>query len=223
VRITTELGGPLPGAEAANYLIGVAGNAGQTIASNAILAAVMADDGELLYEKLIRIAADLSRPERVRQTALHWVALDPSPGARETIRRNAQSLPRASGDKQFDFSDSPAAMGEHGARLSSVESLTIEMTLRVALDERQPLETRKRAIKWAEEQDLSPAALAGLYDQISNRDLRLFLVEFLGDCDHESTSRKLIAIAETDTDSGMRKAALTSLRKHQNGVAKAYR
>ncbi len=223
VRVTTEIAGPIPGPEAANYLIELAGRAGQTIAVNAILAAVMADGDALLYDRLIRIAADLSRPERVRQTALHWVALDPTPGAREAIRRNAQSLPRTSEERQFDFSDSPASIGEQSARVSAVQSMPLEVVLRVVLDDRQPLETRKKAIQWAEDKDLPPSALAGLYDQISNRELRLFLVEFLANCDHEATSRKLISIAERDADSEIRRAARTSIRAHQNAVARAYR
>ena len=222
VRITNEIGGPLSGPEAANYLIELAGRADQTIATNAILAAVMAEGNPLLYDKLIRIAADPSRPERVRQSALHWVALDPAPGASEAIRRNADRLPRDTGSRS-PLSESPAALGDHNARLGSVEGMSLDVVLRIVLDERQPLDTRKKAIKWAEDKDISPDALAGLYDHLQNREMRLFLVQFLADCDDESTAQKLISIADRDRDNEIRQAARMSLSRHQNAVARAYR
>jgi hypothetical protein len=222
VRITSELGAPLSGPEAANYLIELAGRGGQSIAGNAILAAVMAEGNPLLYDKLIRIAADPSRPDRVRQTALHWVALDPAPGAREAIRRHADALPRDTSTRS-PVGEPPTALGDYQARLSSVQGMSLDVVVRVVLDERQPLDTRKKAIKWAKDKDISPGALAALYDRLENRELRLFLVQFLADSDDEPTARKLISIAEGDKDNEIRQAARTSLSRHQNSVARAYR
>ena len=223
VRITTEIGGPLTGLDGANYLIELAGRAGQSIAGNAILAAVMAEGNPLLYDKLIQIAADPSRPDRVRQSALHWVALDPAPGAREAIRRNAENLPRDRGNESPVGEPPAAALGDHNARLGSVAGISLDVVMRIVLDERQPLAARKKAIKWAGEKDISPAALAGLYDHLQNRELRLILVQFLADFDDESTARKLISIAEGDREAEIRDAARTSLSKHRNSVARAYR
>jgi beta-lactamase regulating signal transducer with metallopeptidase domain len=221
--VTTELG-QVSADEAVDYLLELAANAGQNIASNAILAAVLADGQPTLYAQLIRIAADLTRPERVRRTALHWVALDPAPETRAAIRRNAGSLPKdEAGAARNDYSEQRASIGESGARLASPDEWTLEQILGIVLDDRQPLSTRERAIAWAEQRDVSPAVLSGLYDHIETRALKLFLLKFLASCDNEPTSRKLIEIMASEPDPELRRMARASLQQHHNAVARSAR
>ena len=178
--------GEVSSADAAGYLLGIARSAGVTIAGNAILAAVMAKD-VAIDSQLRAIAADYSRPPRVRQTAAHWAGLEPSIG---------------SGDTQLEGKQ--------------------ELALRVAVDERQPLETRKQAILWADDSGVEPAVIASLYDQLP-KELKLFLIEWMADCDEEATARKLIDIARNDSVEKLRIEARRALTTHKHPLARSYR
>ncbi len=67
---TTDLG-RVPGATAADYLLGLAGSAPEGVAKHAILPAVLADSA-VTWPALLRLARDESRPSGVRRDATFW-------------------------------------------------------------------------------------------------------------------------------------------------------
>ena len=211
--------GRVSGPEAANYLIELATRAEKAIAVNAILAAVTTAGQPALYRDLVRIAADESRPDGVRGTALHWAALDPTPGAAQLIRENAARMPREVVPREEAFRRS--AIGESNAYMVPQGEFAAKSAIAVAIDDRQPLETRKKMIAWLHEQE--PAFVAPLYDLITQPSFKLYLVEYLAKIDNEKVARKLIEIARTDPDADIRRAAAVSLRAHTNAAARGYR
>ena len=159
--------GRVSGAEAASYLIELATRADKAIAVNAILAAVMSAGQPTLYRDLVRIAADASRPESVRGTALHWAALDQTPGAAQLIRENAANLPQARDRTPEGVPYRRGAIGESSAYLVPPEEFAAKSAVAIAIDDRQPLETRKKMIVWLHEHE--PRLIAPLYEHIPSR------------------------------------------------------
>jgi beta-lactamase regulating signal transducer with metallopeptidase domain len=199
--------------DAASYLLSIARTSRQTtIATNAILAAMLAKD-VVIYPQLLEIATDASRPERIRQTALRWVALDPSPAARDALEQRADDLPR--GD-DADTGENPAALGDFIARIPDFRHRN---ALKILLDDGRPLATRKQAIHWADDEGIDPGVLAELYDRLPY-DLKLYLIEWMADCDQESTARKLIHIAKNDADPKLRATARLALASHKHPLAR---
>ncbi|MGH8436000.1 MAG: M56 family metallopeptidase [Pseudomonas sp.] len=161
--IDTELG-MVPGAQAADYLHGLAAQAGESVASKAILAAELAGgDGG-----------------------------DPGQQASNT-------------------------------RIAPLSDVGLELATGVIIDERQPFETRKKAIAWADQRGLQSDHLASLYSLIKDREVKRVLLRFLAERDQEPVSRRLIDIARNDADPDMRQSARESLRAHRNPVARAFR
>jgi hypothetical protein len=91
--------------------------------------------------------------------------------------------------------------------------------MKILLDERQPLATRKQAIHWADDEGLDPGIIAELYDRLP-RELKLYVIEWMADCDEESTARKLIHIAKNDADPKLRATARQALASHKHPLAR---
>jgi hypothetical protein len=144
--------GRVSGAEAASYLIELAGRAEKSIAVNAILAAVTTSGPPTLYRELVRIATDASRPQAVRGTALHWAALDRTPGAAQLIKENAASLPQRD-RKEEERANRREAIGESSAYVVPDGEFSTRSAITVAIDDRQPMETRRKMISWLHEHE----------------------------------------------------------------------
>ena len=105
-----------------------------------------------LYRDLVRIAADPSRPESVRGTALHWAALDPTPGAAKQIRENAASMPQAKDRKAEEEPYRRAAIGESNAYSYRPKNRR-EVSGGSCNRQSPALETRKKMISWLHEHE----------------------------------------------------------------------
>jgi len=78
----------------------------------------------------------------------------------------------------------------------------------IAVNEREPIEQRKKALFWAGQTGVDLAQLAGLYDRMQNRDMKEQLI-FVYSQRHEAAALDaLIKIAKTEQDKELRKKAI---------------
>ena len=78
----------------------------------------------------------------------------------------------------------------------------------IALNEREPIEMRKKALFWASQTGGNLAQLAGLYDRMQNREMKERLI-FVYSQRHEAAAvDRLIQIAKTEQDKELRKKAI---------------
>jgi hypothetical protein len=78
----------------------------------------------------------------------------------------------------------------------------------IALNEREPIEMRKKALFWAGQTSASMDQLAGLYDRMENQEMKEQLI-FVYSQRHEAAALdKLIQIAKTEKDKELRKKAI---------------
>jgi hypothetical protein len=106
-----------------------------------------------------------------------------------------------------------------GDFLAGISDFRHRLSMKILLDERQPLATRKQAIHWADDEGLDPGIIAELYDRLP-RELKLYVIEWMADCDEESTARKLIHIAKNDADPKLRATAREALGSHKHPLAR---
>ena len=80
--------------------------------------------------------------------------------------------------------------------------------MEVALNEREPIEMRKKALFWAGQTGGDLAQLSGLYDRMQNREMKEQLI-FVYSQRHEAAAvDRLIQIARTEQDKELRKKAI---------------
>jgi HEAT repeat protein len=80
--------------------------------------------------------------------------------------------------------------------------------MEVALNEREPVEMRKKALFWAGQSGGDIAELTGLYDRMQNTEMKEQLI-FVFSQRHEAAALdKLIEIAKTERESELRKKAI---------------
>ncbi len=78
----------------------------------------------------------------------------------------------------------------------------------IALNEREPIEMRKKALFWAGQTGGDLAQLSGLYDRMQNREMKEQLI-FVYSQRHEAAAvDRLIQIAKTEQDKELRKKAI---------------
>src|SRR5439155_916996 len=78
----------------------------------------------------------------------------------------------------------------------------------IAVNEREPIEQRKKALFWAGQTGVDLAQLAGLYDRMQNREMKEQLI-FVYSQRHEAAALDaLIKIAKTEQDKELRKKAI---------------
>lgn len=79
----------------------------------------------------------------------------------------------------------------------------------LALNEREPVEMRKKALFWAgQNKSVNVAALASLYDRMSDREIKEQLIFVLGQRRDADAVTKMIDIARSDKDRELRKKAM---------------
>lgn len=79
----------------------------------------------------------------------------------------------------------------------------------LALNEREPVEMRKKALFWAgQNKSVNVAALAGLYDRMADREMKEQLIFVLGQRRDADAVTKMIDIAKSDKDRELRKRAM---------------
>ena len=113
------------------------------------------------------------------------------------------------------------AIGESSAYVVPDREFSSRAAITVAIDNRQPMETRRKMVSWLHEHE--PTLIAPLYDVLEDRPMKRYVLEYLAKLDNEKVSKKLLEIARGDSDPEMRQVAAASLRAHTNAFARSYR
>lgn len=93
--------------------------------------------------------------------------------------------------------------------------------LDVIQNEKQPVETRKKALFWAgQRNDIELSQLLPLYDKLKDDDLREHFIFVLSQRHESAAADKLVQIAKSDPDKEMRKKALFWLAQKNDPRAK---
>lgn len=93
--------------------------------------------------------------------------------------------------------------------------------LDVIRNEKQPVETRKKALFWAgQRHDIELSQLLPLYDTLKDQDLREHFIFVLSQRRESAAADKLLQIAKSDPDTEMRKKALFWLAQKNDPRAK---
>ena len=93
--------------------------------------------------------------------------------------------------------------------------------LDVIQNEKQPVETRKKALFWAgQRNDIELSQLLPLYDKLKDEDLREHFIFVLSQRREAAAADKLVQIAKSDPDTEMRKKALFWLAQKNDPRAK---
>ena len=103
------------------------------------------------------------------------------------------------------------------------EDSSLRLAAGIAADPRQPMETRRNAVEWMEDQLDEPSFMISVYDDIQDEPMKRFMIDVYKTIDLELVSAKLIQIARTEESESLRNAARIALRSHHNRVALAGR
>ena len=91
-----------------------------------------------------------------------------------------------------------------------------------ALDANESMETRKQALFWSGQGAMPTPELVGLYDRLTERELREHFTFVLTQRKDDRATDKLIDIVKTDRDTNVRKQALFWLGQSKDPKAKAF-
>src|SRR5204862_6546915 len=78
----------------------------------------------------------------------------------------------------------------------------------IALNEREPIEMRKKALFWASQTGGNLAQLAGLYDRLQNREMKQRLISVYSQRHEAAAVDRLIQIAKPEQDEDLRDKAI---------------
>jgi HEAT repeat protein len=106
------------------------------------------------------------------------------------------------------------------AVLSSIAELggtdNIQWLMGIVRDDKQPTETRRRALEYLTRAGATPAALVGLYDATTDTDLRQSLINAYSRLDDKAATDKLIWIARNDQNLTLRRRAVSALSRNND-------
>ncbi|HXE57084.1 MAG TPA: HEAT repeat domain-containing protein, partial [Gemmatimonadales bacterium] len=142
-------------------------------------------------------AAREDAPTRVREQAIFWLHENDSPENAQFLRTLFGRLGEPELKEKVLFS-----LAEMGGEDN------LQWLVSVALDERQPVEIRKKALFWAGEGGASIAQLVSLYDRSTDREMKEQLIFVFSQRDERAAADKLVQIARTERDPELRKKAL---------------
>lgn len=149
--------------------------------------------GDIMRDYAARRDVD---PE-IRRQAIHWISQRPSRENAVFLRDLYHSLQDSELRERILFS------------LSQMQGMgNGEWLLRVALDQDEPLELRKRATFWAAQSGVPARELGRLYDGIPDRELRQYIIFTLTQSPDPEAIAKLIQIARSEKDPELRKKAI---------------
>lgn len=163
------------------------------------LFALSENDSERAGEILRRYALDSGQPEEIREKALFWLAEREGGGDATFLRELYSRVESESLKEKILFaaseSDDPSA---------------IEWLFEIAGDAGQSIELRKKALFWAGESDVEVVGprLLGLYDQVSEPELKDQLLFVYSELDTPAAIDALFRIARTERDPELQKKAL---------------
>lgn len=163
------------------------------------LFALSENDSERAGEILRRYALDSGQPEEIREKALFWLAEREGGGDATFLRELYGRVESESLKEKILFaaseSDDPSA---------------IEWLFEIAGDAGQSIELRKKALFWAGESDVEVVGprLLGLYDQVSEPELKDQLLFVYSELDTPAAIDALFRIARSERDPELQKKAL---------------
>jgi HEAT repeat protein len=92
----------------------------------------------------------------------------------------------------------------------------------LALNSREPMEMRKKALFWAGQSGNNVASLTSMYDRMSERDLKEHMVFVLSQRREQAAMDKLMSIARNDPDRGLRRKAMFWLGQSRDPRVSAF-
>src|SRR6267143_1168839 len=148
--------------------------------------------------EILRAYAERSdAPSEVREKAIFWLGQRHSAENAAFLRGLYAKLTEDDLKEKVIFSL---------AQMKGAENMRWMMD--IAVNEREPIEQRKKALFWAGQTGVDLAQLAGLYDRMQNRDMKEQLI-FVYSQRHEAAALDaLIKIAKTEQDKDLRKKAI---------------
>ncbi|HEX2091867.1 MAG TPA: HEAT repeat domain-containing protein [Longimicrobiaceae bacterium] len=171
-----------------------------------------------------------SRDDGVREKAIFALSQHPSARARQVLRDVAEqsSLPAALRERAiFWIGQRPSAQNASFLRalygrldseqlkertlfsLSQMQGQGNDRwLLEVVTNEREPVELRKMALFWAGQTGASVEEISGVYARISNREVREQVIFVLSQRQEAAALDRLIEIARSDRDAGLRQKAI---------------
>jgi HEAT repeat protein len=142
-------------------------------------------------------AANERAPADAREKTIFWLGQQRSPENAAFLRTLYATLDNEDLKEKVIFSLSQMGGADNGRWLMDI-----------ALNEREPVEMRKKALFWAGQNNANMDQLAGLYDRMQNQDMKEQLI-FVYSQRHEAAALdKLIQIAKTEKDRELRKKAI---------------
>ena len=197
---------------------------------NSAMAALGSLEGDVGVPALINLARDAS--VGIRREAVFWLGQNGSESARRTLHtviENANEDGRVRSHAIFSLShggetpDSEFAylrnlysrLDDHEVKEAIIQGMQEDegaggrWLIERALDTREPLELRKKAIFWAGQRDETPTAeLVRVYRDADEHDLREHAIFVLSQREDEAAIDELLRIARSDSDTEMRGKAL---------------
>ena len=142
-------------------------------------------------------AANEGAPDEAREKAIFWLGQRGSPENAAFLRGMYAKLTGEDLKEKVIFSLSQMGGADNGRWLMDI-----------ALNEREPVEMRKKALFWVGQTGGNLDQLAGLYDRMQNREMKEQLI-FVYSQRHEAAALdQLIRIAKTEPDKELRKKAI---------------
>ncbi|HYU90879.1 MAG TPA: HEAT repeat domain-containing protein [Gemmatimonadales bacterium] len=142
-------------------------------------------------------AANERAPEEAREKAIFWLGQRRSPENAAFLRGMYAKLTGEDLKEKVIFSLSQMGGADNGRWLMDI-----------ALNEREPVEMRKKALFWVGQTGGNLDQLAGLYDRMQNQEMKEQLI-FVYSQRHEAAALdQLIRIAKTEQNKELRKKAI---------------
>ncbi|HEV2751785.1 MAG TPA: HEAT repeat domain-containing protein [Gemmatimonadales bacterium] len=142
-------------------------------------------------------AANERSPDDAREKAIFWLGQERSPENAAFLRSLYTKITGEELKEKVIFSLSQMGGDDNGRWL-----------MEIALNEREPVEMRKKALFWAGQTGSNLDQLVGLYDRMQNQEMKDQLI-FVYSQRHEAGALdKLIQIAKTERDPELRKKAV---------------
>jgi hypothetical protein len=137
-------------------------------------------------------------PTRLREQAIFWLGQQKSGENAELLMNLYRRVPSETLKDKIIFS------------LSQMRSAaTDKWMLDIAMDQKEDIEMRKKALFWAgQNRSVSAEGIAAIYDRVSDQEMREQVIFVLSQRKDAAAVDKLIDIAKNDKDREMRKKAL---------------
>ncbi|HEX4601960.1 MAG TPA: HEAT repeat domain-containing protein [Gemmatimonadales bacterium] len=142
-------------------------------------------------------AENAGAPPELRDKAIFWIGQQHSPENAAFLRALYAKLTDEDLKEKVIFSIAQMHGEESGRWL-----------LDIAVNEREPIEMRKKALFWAGQQGADLGQLSGLYERIQNQEMKEQLIFVYSQRHEPAALDELFRIAKTERDKELRKKAI---------------